>query len=279
MEPLRVMLCCIGRLENPYIREFVEYYKSLGVTNICLYDNNFDGEEDFRDVISDYIDSGYVILKNIRNKRKQQPDVYAKCYNEYGDKYDWFCFFDCDEFLHLEKDNNISEFLRRKYFDNFNTIVVSWKIYDDNDQVYYTNRPLLERFTRECDTDWYHNEWKFYVKTIVRGHQGPIIWHDASSHFPERFITHIISTCDESGNKIDMYHKTTMDPHYNVAYLKHIECKTIEEFCKIKLKRGWADGSNCYLNLDYFFEKNKKTSEKQKAGQMFINEGLKGIKP
>ena len=79
MEPLRVMLCCIGRLENPYIREFVEYYKNLGITNICLYDNNFDGEEDFRDVIGDYIDSGYVILKNVRNKKTNSqtftPDV------------------------------------------------------------------------------------------------------------------------------------------------------------------------------------------------------------
>ena len=47
---MKTLLCCIGRRENDYIREFVEYNKVLGFTNICLYDNNYDGEEDFHEV-------------------------------------------------------------------------------------------------------------------------------------------------------------------------------------------------------------------------------------
>ena len=54
---LRTLACCIGRKENQYIREFVEYNKMLGFTNICLFDNNYDGEDDFHDVIGDYIGS------------------------------------------------------------------------------------------------------------------------------------------------------------------------------------------------------------------------------
>ena len=52
---MRTLLCCIGRQENKYIREFVEYYKNLGFTNICLYDNNREYEERFEDVIGDYV--------------------------------------------------------------------------------------------------------------------------------------------------------------------------------------------------------------------------------
>ena len=272
------MLCCIGRLENPYIREYVEYYKKLGVTNICLYDNNYDGEEDFRDVIGDYIDEGYVILKDVRNRIGEQPDIYAYCYNEYGNDYDWFLFFDCDEFLHLTEDKNISEFLSRKTYDNFNAIVLSWKIYDDNDQIYYTKKPLLERFTRESDTYAYNNDWKFYVKTILKGKKGKLIWHNTSSHFPENFNETKFYVCDASGSPRILENNKKMIPCYDIAFIKHIECKTVEEFCKIKLKRGWADNSGCYLNLDYFFEKNKRTFAKEQIGNMFISQNTKGIK-
>ena len=39
---VKTLLCCIGRKENQYIREFVEYNKMAGFTNICLFDNNYD---------------------------------------------------------------------------------------------------------------------------------------------------------------------------------------------------------------------------------------------
>jgi hypothetical protein len=96
---MKTLLCCIGRNENKYIREFVEYYISVGVSNICLYDNNRDGEEFFNDVIGDYIENGYVILKDYRNKTVCQLDAYNECYKEYGNYYDWIMFFDIDEFF------------------------------------------------------------------------------------------------------------------------------------------------------------------------------------
>jgi hypothetical protein len=43
---MKTLLCCIGKGENKYAREFVEHYKNIGVTNICLYDNNDDDGED-----------------------------------------------------------------------------------------------------------------------------------------------------------------------------------------------------------------------------------------
>ena len=37
---LKASVCCIGKRENLYIREFVEWYKNLGFYHIYLYDNN-----------------------------------------------------------------------------------------------------------------------------------------------------------------------------------------------------------------------------------------------
>jgi hypothetical protein len=57
---MKVALCVIGRLENQYAVEYVEYYKSLGFDKIFIYDNNHDGEEHFEDVLQTYIDDGLV---------------------------------------------------------------------------------------------------------------------------------------------------------------------------------------------------------------------------
>ena len=73
---MKVALCAIGRLENNYIREWVEHYKMLGFNHIFLYDNNYDGEEHFEDVIGDYIDSGFVDVINYRNKQVCQIKAY-----------------------------------------------------------------------------------------------------------------------------------------------------------------------------------------------------------
>ena len=143
---MNTLLCCIARMENRYIREWVEYNKNLGFTNICLCDNNYDGEQDFRDVIGDYIDSGYVILKDYRNQYDKQRTAYAECYAEYNDKYDWLAFFDVDEFLTLPYHKTVSDYLSEKMFDDFYAVRINWALYGDNDMLYDDGRPVLERF-------------------------------------------------------------------------------------------------------------------------------------
>ena len=60
---MKILLCAIGRKENKYARDWVEYHKNIGITKILILDNNHDGEEHFEDVIGDYIDSGFKSIK------------------------------------------------------------------------------------------------------------------------------------------------------------------------------------------------------------------------
>ena len=169
---MKTLVCSIGRLENRYIREWVEYYKNLGFTNIVLYDNNYDGEEHFEDVIGDYIESGFVILKDYRNQKVCQIKAYNECYEEYGKLYDWIAFFDCDEFLTLKKRNTIEEYLSALYFKRYDMIHINWMCYSDNDLVRYEDKPVLERFTTPLPYDTkvaYNFPENNHVKSIVRG--------------------------------------------------------------------------------------------------------------
>lgn len=261
---MKTLLCSIGRMENKYIREWVEYNKNLGFTNIVLYDNNYDGEEDFTDVIGDYIESGYVILKNYRNKKVCQLQAYNECYSEYNKKYDWIAFFDCDEFLTFTKKNTIEEYLSQMYFNRYDMIHINWRCYGDSDLVRNDGRPLLERFTEPIPDDKpvaYRFPENNHIKSIIRGGLKNVTYK-VNPHTPQT----VNKCCNNRGiscNGASAFEKF----NFSEAYLRHFSTKTIEEYCD-KLKRGFPDG---LWNLDKmgehlletrFFRYNKVTQEK-----------------
>ena len=124
---MKVALVVIGRLENRYAVEYVEYYKQLGFDQIFIIDNNYDGEEHFEDVLQSYIDDKFVTIIDYRNKKNDEGDAwdhsiqvisYIDVYHKIKNDYDWIAFFDFDEYLTLSRDKNIKDYLCRKCFNN-----------------------------------------------------------------------------------------------------------------------------------------------------------------
>lgn len=262
---MKVGLCCIGRLENRYILEYVKYYKKIGVDTIFLYDNNYKGEEHFEDVIGSYIDEGFVEIIDYRGKSYCQLSAYQDCYNKHGKDYDWVCFFDIDEYLVFADDGmNIKEFLSNKVFDEYDMIHINWKIYDDNGLVYYENKPLMERFKEPRMPLDFRYGYKFpennHIKSIVKGGLDTVRW-DATPHTPRN----VKSCCDCIGNECKA--NSPFNPYnFDVAWLNHYQTKTIQEWMENKVKRGFPDGNkNKFLKCDpiaEFFGRNKNTKEK-----------------
>ena len=63
----KVCLCTLGKQENRYIREFVSYYKKLGVDKIYLYDNN------------NYLDEMGQAIQNLSGNRYPTAKVVHFC--------------------------------------------------------------------------------------------------------------------------------------------------------------------------------------------------------
>ena len=261
---MKVALCCIGRMENLYIKEYVEYYKNLGISTIFLYDNNHDGEEYFEDAIGDYINDGFVELIDFRNKTVCQLKAYQDCYDKHGDEYDWICFFDCDEFMVMKEYSNICDFLSQEKFDDFSLIHINWKCYDDNDLVVYDERPVMERFTRvKMPLDFkktYEIPENYHVKSIVRG-CCDVRW-ERTPHTPSRPLM----CCDANGK--DCNGTSPFNPYnYDSAWLNHYPMKTIDEWVRIKSKRGYPDGNKDFFKehdiINEFFKMNEMIKEKQ----------------
>ena len=50
LKKTKICICTIGKRENKYIKEFIEYYKNYGIDKIFLYDNNNLNEEYFENI-------------------------------------------------------------------------------------------------------------------------------------------------------------------------------------------------------------------------------------
>ena len=64
---IQLLLIAIVKLEIKYIREWIEYHKSIGINKIVICDNNNKEDEKIEEPIQDYINSSFVIIDKAFN--------------------------------------------------------------------------------------------------------------------------------------------------------------------------------------------------------------------
>ena len=233
---IKVCLCVIGKNENLYAKEFVTYYKNLGYNHIYIYDNNDKKGEKFEDVLQDEIQSNFVTIVNFRGKsalhiqRGPQCLAYNHCYEAHRKEYDWLSFFDFDEFLEVRPNaKSIQEFLGNPRYDKCQNIKINFLIYDDNEQLYYDNRPVQERFPNPKFNHSSNN----IVKSTVRGGLEHNYWRfKCSVHTSYMNVTN----CNSQGDIIK-YNSGSNPINHTYAAIKHYYTKSVEEFVN-KTRRG-----------------------------------------
>lgn len=254
-------------MENRYLEEWLRHYVGLGVDKIVIFDNN-DIEGKYAENIFDleYVkeckSKEIIDVYPIPGEKQAQTKSYNKCYEMYGENYDWLMFFDIDEFLILEKHSTIQEFLAQPIFTPYEMIHINWKVYDDNDLVRVKDNDysLVKRFTRVSrGKRSIHSE----LKSIIRGGMK----HVKFTKNPHTCNNRTFKCCNALGNETDsQLSKTTIIIHKD-AWLNHYICKTMEEFCYNKLiRRGGhtMHKKDLRYNITFFFNYNQRTLEKIK---------------
>lgn len=273
------VLVCIAKKENRYIREWVEYHKILGFNKIVIYDNNDVNGERFNDVIQDYIDKRFVDIIDFRGKKICQLEAYEHAYKKYSLGYDWLAFFDCDEFLTFYDNTlTINEFLSNPIFEKFAVIHVNWLFYDDNGMFEDDGRPVIDRFLKPHMPISFERKdgimINSHVKSIIRGRQNNVIPKFINPHT----VQYIIGwrCCDPDGFEHFVGTPFNRFFSYKTAYLRHYSLKTIGEYVRNKMKRGFADFSDedakSILTLENFFQYNDWTQEKEDYAKKLLEE-------
>ncbi len=248
---LKVCVCTLGKNENRYIKEFVELYKNFSVDKIYLYDNNdIDGER-FDDVISEFIKNGFVEIIDWRGVKGTSTyyGIMDSCYQSYHNEYDWQIFYELDEFLYLKNYQNIKSYLIQNKFNKCQSIQLNWVHMSDNNQIYYENKPLYERFPKPGKNVVKNKFNKIcFVKTMIRGHLKNInITHN-------HLLSKDVKACDGFGKKSHVNGIINLKPDYEYYYIKHYYSKTVQEFVE-KIERGDLLRGNSKNIIEWAIEK------------------------
>jgi len=254
----KVCLCTPAKNENRYIREFVEHYEKYGVDKIFLYDNNDIEGEKFDEILRDYIEKGFVEVRDWRGKAKALMQMMNDCYQTNYQIYDWLIFYELDEYIHLSNYTNVKPFLNLPRFKHCEVIYLNLICHTDNNLIYYDNRSLAERFPRTVPK-YKKGGYRLEIKSILRG------------HIPNIEITnnHLLSTdlhnCNGYGNKNRYYYKTYSNQNdYKNYYIDHYYSKSTEEFIE-KLNKGdvYLDTLKYVMQrVDKYFTQSEITKEK-----------------
>ena len=237
----KILLCTIGKMENLYAKEFVEYYTHLGFDKIIIMDNNDLEGETFDNILQNYIAEKVVEIKDIRGLKSVQIPSYNYCYQKYMYLYDWLAFFDFDEFLSIKNKSNIKNYLYDKSLDKCQLILINWYIYDDNNLLKRDSRAMIQRFKNL-------KRISSATKFIVRGNMPNLMI--TSSHFA-------INTnyCNSKGELIFPNTNFLFYQEKNpIAHLKHFYTKTAEEYCN-KINKG--DVQFQFIKYDKLWKRNK----------------------
>lgn len=231
---IKVCICTLGKNENKYAKEFVEFYKKLEVDKIFIYDNNDLLGEKFEEVINEYIESGFVEILNWRGKKKQIFNIMNDCYNNNNKKYDWLIFYEFDEYIFLKNYTSIKTYLNDIRFSKCKKIYLNWIFHTDNNLLKYDNRSLFERFPeREKKARNRKRGGVSSIKSIIRG-KLKNLRVDCIHRLSLK-----LKGCNGYGNKTKLIGIETNNSDFENYYIDHFYCKSTEEFIE-KVNKGCA---------------------------------------
>jgi hypothetical protein len=158
----RVMLsiCAIMKHEAPYLLEWLEFHKLVGVQKFYLYENG-DGV-DSAGILYPYLESGEVILYDWPIAQGQLS-AYNHCLQTYSQASEWIAFIDLDEFLFPTEGNDLKEILSE--FVAAPGVGVNWLMFGTSGHGVRPAGLQIENFTKRAETDFPGNQ---HIKSIVR---------------------------------------------------------------------------------------------------------------
>ena len=132
--------------EGPYLREWLEFHRLVGVQHVYLYDNgSSDGTEQ---VLSEFIRAGYVTRipwSTFVRDGSPQRLAYAHAISNFGPAWRWMALIDADEFLFPTEADNLTSVLPR--FEHFPSLAVYWRTFGFSGHEKYPPGLVIENFT------------------------------------------------------------------------------------------------------------------------------------
>ena len=136
-------LVLIFKDEAPYLAEWIEYHRIIGVDHVYAYDDS--STDNFYDILQPYIKNGYVTLVKW-SKPHSQFLAYEDCYHRFREETSWMMFLDTDEFICPYCSTNVKDWIVQ--FEQYPAVIMYWKHFSTGGHIEYdVTKLVIERFT------------------------------------------------------------------------------------------------------------------------------------
>lgn len=157
---VNLSICGIMKNEGPYLIEWLEFHKLLGVERFYLYDNCSD---DLTTQILDYYINIGEVVYHYWPDRPGQVTAYNHCLKNHRLESEWIAFIDLDEFLFPTVGDNLLEILEE--FSEVSAVVVNWLIFGTSDHQQKPTGLQIENFNKRAENNFGAN---LNYKSIIR---------------------------------------------------------------------------------------------------------------
>jgi hypothetical protein len=269
-----ISLVAIFQNEARFLKEWIEFYRLMGVEHFYLY--NHLSSDEYMDILEPYIKNGIVELKQVTKKPKNlkewniiQTTAYTDAVIRTKDSSEWLIVVDTDEFLFPIKDKNLVELLKK--YDDYAALSVDWKIFGSGDvEKIESDKLLIESLTKSTDQE------DLRVKTIVKPRYVDKFKHP---HFP--FLLPCYSQVTENFE----FFRGAFAPKEtrNIVTINHYWARDLEFFKSHKLARIHVAGDGPNSNerniaVDALMKTNRDASVLYDASILrFVNELRKRV--
>lgn len=165
----QLSICVLFQNEAPYLKEWIEYHKLLGVSHFYCY--NHYSTDHYRDVLRPYIQEKTVELKdvfapadNLISYYTMQCKCYNDCLNDAKGNSQWVAFLDADEFLLPIQDILLTDFL--KDYEAYGGVSANWLMFGTSNLKKIPEGQLMIESLLQCSEKSF--PCNLIVKSIVR---------------------------------------------------------------------------------------------------------------
>ncbi len=182
-------IVAIMKNEGPYLQEWIEFHRLMGVEKFYLYDN--ESTDDTKSILAPYIESGVVEYTYFPGQKMQLP-AYWDCVNKYKNETKWLAIIDLDEYIVPVKYDSVAEFLAKQK-KRVAQVVIPWVIFGSGGHEQRPNGLVLESYTKCAKRNWLY-------KSIVN----PRMIIDMGCH--EQMVAGATRDIKDSELRINHYH-------------------------------------------------------------------------
>ncbi|MGD1699540.1 glycosyltransferase family 92 protein [Dapis sp. BLCC M229] len=152
-EKATLSVCAIMKNEGPYLVEWLEFHKLVGVERFYLYNNN--SNDNTLDIVRPYRENNEVVMENWPVQNGQQMKAYNHFFKKYKNESKWIAFIDLDEFLFPTEKNDLREILEE--FSDVPAVGINWLIFGTSGHQEKPEGLQIENFTKRAKEDFKAN--------------------------------------------------------------------------------------------------------------------------